>query len=68
MNGNQPRLVKWTERGSGRGRGRGLDRPRKLGQMPSGRGNTLVVLSRPRVLDVELDFINCRPQIYFIVN
>jgi hypothetical protein len=33
-----------------RGRGRGLAGPRKLGRMPSGRGNTPVVLSRPRVL------------------
>jgi hypothetical protein len=33
-----------------RGRGRGLIGPRKLGQMPSGRGNTRGVLSRPRVL------------------
>jgi hypothetical protein len=33
-----------------RGRGRGLVGPRQLGRMPSGRGNTPVVLSRPRVL------------------
>jgi hypothetical protein len=42
----RPRPVKPTERG----RGRGLARPRQLGRMPSGRGNTHVVLSRPRVL------------------
>jgi hypothetical protein len=38
--------VKSTERG----RGRGLARPRQLGRMPSGRGNTPAVLSIPRVL------------------
>jgi hypothetical protein len=32
------------------GRGRGLIGPRQLGWMPSGRGNTPVVLSSPRVL------------------
>jgi hypothetical protein len=36
-------------------------RPRKLGRMPSGRGNTSVVLSRPRELDglyqIMLDFM-----------
>jgi hypothetical protein len=33
-----------------RGRERGLAGPRQLGRMPSGRGNTPIVLSRPRVL------------------
>jgi FtsZ-interacting cell division protein YlmF len=33
-----------------RGRGSGLTGPRKLSRMPSGRGNTPVVLNRPRVL------------------
>jgi hypothetical protein len=42
----QPRRMKQIERE----RGRGLVGPRKLGRMPSGRGNTPVVLSRPRVL------------------
>jgi hypothetical protein len=45
----RPRPVKPIDRG----RGRGLAGPRKLGRMPSGRGNTPVVLSRPREL-VEL--------------
>jgi hypothetical protein len=52
----QPRPVKPIERG-----GRGLAGPRKLGQMPSGKGNTPVVLSRPRVLgglyQIILDFM-----------
>jgi hypothetical protein len=33
-----------------RGRGRGLARPRQLGRMPLGRGNTPVVLCSPGVL------------------
>jgi hypothetical protein len=45
-NVKRPRPVKPTKRG----RGRGLAEPRQLGRMPSGRGNTPVVLSRPRVL------------------
>jgi hypothetical protein len=43
-----------------RGRGRGLAGLRKLGRMPSVRGNTPIVLSRPRVLvglyQIILDF------------
>jgi hypothetical protein len=42
----QPSPVKPIERGSGKG----LAGPRPLGQMSSGRGNTPVLLNRPRVL------------------
>jgi hypothetical protein len=45
----RPRPVKQIERG----RERGLDRPKKLDPMPLVRGNTLVVLSRPRVVAAE---------------
>jgi hypothetical protein len=45
-NMKRPSPVKPTQRG----RGRGLAGPRQVGRMPSGRGNTPVVLSRPRVL------------------
>jgi hypothetical protein len=60
----RPRLAKHIERG----RGRGLDGPRKLDPMPLGRGNTLVVLSRSRVVAAESDCMNCKPQINFVVS
>jgi hypothetical protein len=47
---------------------RQLDRPRKLDSMPLERGNTLVVLSRPRVVAAESDCMNCKPQINFVVG
>jgi hypothetical protein len=53
----RPRPAKQIERG----RGRGLDRPRKLDPMPLGRGNTLVVLSVPKVVAAESDCMNCKP-------
>jgi hypothetical protein len=49
----RPRPVKQIERG----RERVLVGLRKLGWMPSGRGNIPVVLSRPRVLIMESDYI-----------
>ena len=57
-NVKRPRSVKQTERG----RGRGLAGLRKLGRMPSGRGNTPVVLSRHGVLDLEC--ITQKPNLY----
>ena len=59
-NVKRPRPVKQTERG----RGRGLAGPRKLGRMPSGRGNTPVVLSRHGVLDLEC--ITQKPNLFFM--
>jgi hypothetical protein len=47
---------------------RRLDRPRKLDSMPLERGNTLVVLSRHRVVAAESDCMNCKPRINFIVS
>jgi hypothetical protein len=37
------------------------ERTRWANEIGSDARNTPVVLSRPRVLDVEFDFINCKP-------
>ena len=61
-NVKRPRPVKQTKKG----RGRGLVGPRKPSRMPSERGNTPVVLSRPGVLDLEC--ITQKLNFYFLIH